>query len=77
MLRKPSQQVLSALATLEGNSQFETVRTWLEDSLLDLYRDSARTKDEVLSRWQQGAAQAVEELLTKAKEAPEVIRKSR
>ena len=77
MLKKPSQQVLNALSSLEGNSQFETVRSWLEESLQDLYRDSVNTKDEVLSRWQQGAAQAVEDLLTKASEAPEVIRRSR
>ena len=77
MLKKPSQQVLNALSSLEGNSQFETVRSWLEESLQDLYRDSVNTKDEVLSRWQQGAAQAVGELLEKSKEAGDVIRKSR
>jgi hypothetical protein len=77
MLRKPDQQVLSALASLEGDTRFETIRSWLEGSLQDLYKDSVRTKDETLSRWQQGAAQAVEEFLTKAKDAPEVIRKSR
>lgn len=77
MLKRPDQRVLSALASLEGNVNFETVRTWLEESLQDLYRDSCNTKDEVLSRWQQGAAQAVGDILSKAKEAPEVIRKSR
>ena len=77
MLKKPSQQVLNALSSLEGNSQFETVRSWLEESLQDLYRDSVNTKDEVLSRWQQGAAQAVGDFLDKAKDATEVIRRSR
>lgn len=77
MLSKPSTQVISALASLQGNASFETVRGWLEDSLQNLYADSARTKDEVLCRWQQGAAQAVAELLEKTKEAPEVIRRSR
>ena len=77
MLRKPDQRTLSALASLQGDSNFETIRLWLEGSLQDLYRDSCNTKDDVLSRWQQGAAQAVDEFLTKAEEAPEVIRKSR
>lgn len=77
MLKKPSQQVLTALAHLEGNLSFETVRSWLEESLQDLYRNSATTKDDVLSRWQQGGAQAVEHFLSTAKDAKEVIRKSR
>lgn len=77
MLKKPDTQVLSALASLQGNSSFETVRSWLESSLQDLYITSSISKDEVLSRWHQGAAQAVAELLEKAKEAPEVLRRSR
>lgn len=77
MLQKPDQQVLSALASLQGDTRFETIRSWLQASLQDLYKDSVRTKDETLSRWQQGAAQAVDEFLTKANDAQEVIRKSR
>lgn len=77
MLVKPSQQVLNALSSLEGNIHFETIRAWLEESRQHLYRDSCMTKDDVLSRWQQGAAQAVDEFLTKASEAPDVIRRSR
>lgn len=77
MLAKPTNQVLAALTALQGNPNFETVRAWLEQSRQDLYVESCETKDEVLSRWKQGAAQAVNELLTKAAEAPEVMRKSR
>ena len=77
MLIKPSQQVIAALSSLEGNPNFETVRAWLEESRQHLYADSCRTKDDVLSRWQQGAAQAVDEFLTKAQDASEVIRRSR
>jgi hypothetical protein len=77
MLVKPSPQVLAALSSLEGNPNFETIRAWLEDSRQHLYSDSCRTKDDVLSRWQQGAAQAVDEFLTKASEASDVIRRSR
>lgn len=77
MLTKPSHQVIAALASLQGNASFETVKGWLEESLQNLYVDGARTKDEVLCRWQQGAAQAVADLLAKAEDAPAVIRKSR
>mgnify|MGYP003643052826 CR=1 FL=1 len=77
MLQKPSIQVLNALASLKGNNQFETILQWMEASLQDLYRDSSNTKDEVLCRWQQGAAQAVSEILEKSKDAEEVIRKLR
>jgi len=77
MLQKPSIQVLNALASLKGNNQFEAILQWMEASLQDLYRDSANTKDEVLCRWQQGAAQAVSEILEKSKDAGEVIRKLR
>lgn len=77
MLKKPSAQVLSALASLEGNPNFSTICAWLEESLQDLYRDTAHTKEEVLTRWQQGAVQAVADFLDKAKTAQEVIRKSR
>lgn len=77
MLNKPSNQVISALAALNGNPNFETVRSWLQESLQSLYSDSCHTKDEVLSRWQQGAAQTVDEFLKKSTEAADVIRKSR
>lgn len=77
MLLRPENNVTAALASLEGDTRFETVKDWLRASLQDLYKNSARTKDETLSRWMQGAAQAVDELLTKADEAPNVIRKSR
>lgn len=77
MLRRPDAKVFSALASLEGDANFQTVLQWLDGSLQDLYVGSCNTKDEVLSRWQQGAAQAVGDLLDKAREARTVIHKSR
>ena len=77
MLNKPNNQVLSALSALRSDTNFETVRSWLQESLQSLYSDSCHTKDETLSRWQQGAAQAVDEFLKKSDEAADVIRKSR
>ena len=77
MLKNADHQVLVALASLQGNSQFETVRSWLQASLQDLHTSTATTKDEVLTRWNQGAAQAVAELLEKAENAPAALRRSR
>jgi hypothetical protein len=77
MLTKPTPKVLAALTSLQGHPDFETIRAWLEESRQTLYADASRTKDDVLCRWQQGAAQAVDEFLTKAADAPDVIRKSR
>jgi hypothetical protein len=77
MLVKPEHKVLSALAALQGNTNFETILEWMAQSRQTLYADSCRTKDDVLSRWQQGAAQAVDDFLTNAQNAQEVIRKSR
>lgn len=77
MLAKPSNQVLSALASLQGDQSFATVRDWLCQSLDDLYANGASAKDDVIVRWHQGAAQAVRDFLEKAESAAEVIRKSR
>lgn len=77
MLAKTDTKILSALASLQGDPNFETVRDWLCQSLDDLYANGASAKDDVIVRWHQGAAQAVRELLDKAATAQEVIRKSR
>lgn len=77
MLNKPSPQVLAALASLQGTPDFETVLAWLSDSRQTLYADACRTKEDVLCRWQQGAAQAVDEFLNKVNTAQDVLRKSR
>ena len=77
MLNKPSARVLNALASLEGNSEFEVVSGWLEESLRTLYTDSVSTHDDVRSRWMQGAAQAVDDFLIKSKTARDTLNKSR
>lgn len=76
-LKNPGDRVLSALAALEGNTNFDDVRAWLRESLNGLYAESVATADEVQCRWKQGAAQALEEFLAKADKAQEIVRKSR
>lgn len=77
MLTKPEQRVLSAFAALANDSDFVTIRGWLEQCRNDLYAEIASTRDDVLVRWRQGMAQAIEQLLEKADTASEVLRKSR
>lgn len=77
MLKQPSQQVLSALSSVNVDPRFEIVKRWLKESLDGLDADTRLTKDEVIVRWNQGAAQAVSELLTKLDTAIDALHKSR
>lgn len=77
MLSRPSTKVITALARLEGNNDFEVIREWLKESLQDLYGTCTATKDETLVRWQQGAAQTVADFLSRAEEARGLLHKSR
>lgn len=77
MLEKPSQKVLSALSSLDGQADYTVVMDWLKESLLALYTDTTRVQNEVLVRWNQGAAQVLEELIDKSKQAREIVSKSR
>lgn len=77
MLKQPNQQVLSALAAVNVDARFEIVKRWLKESLDGLDADTRITKDEVVVRWNQGAAQAIHELLTKLESSSDALRKSR
>ena len=70
---KPSRQVISALATLQGQHDFEVIRDWLQRTLDDLTEINELTKDEVQVRWNQGAAQQLRELLRIAREARSLL----
>lgn len=75
MLTTPSKRVIQALASLESDPDFQEVMIWLEDSRQHFSLDGFYTKDEVQSRWYQGAGQALTEFLDKAKAARETVRK--
>jgi hypothetical protein len=77
VLTKPSNKVLSAIASLQNDQNFSVIRDWLTESLESLYVNGSTTKDDVVVRWNQGAAQVVRDLLEKCESASEVIRKSR
>lgn len=75
MLIHPNKRVLQALASLEGNADFQEVMAWLQDSVQTVARDGFYVKDEYQARWHQGAGQALTELIDKANNARETVRK--
>lgn len=77
MLHKPDARVLSALAALEGDHNFKTILEWMEVSLAEIDRDTRTTKDEVLTRWSQGASQALAEFVGATKNARSAMNRAK
>lgn len=75
MIEQPSKRVIQALANLDNDNDFKEVVAWLDRSLQQIKHDALNTKDEVQTRWYQGAGQALDEFLAKASQARETIRK--
>jgi hypothetical protein len=69
MLNKPDQRVLMALAALEDDHNFKSVLEWFESSLDELDVSTRSTKDDVLTRWNQGATQVLADLVGTARSA--------
>jgi hypothetical protein len=65
MLGKTPDRVIAALASLEGNNDFEEVCKWLSDSLNQIRASNDSTADEVRTRWNQGGSQVLAEFLEK------------
>jgi hypothetical protein len=75
VLKQTPARVIAALASLEGNSEFEALRMYLQECLEELRNDSATTKDEIILRWQQGGIQVLGELLDRAAKSRELTYK--
>ena len=75
MIEQPSKRVIQSLANLQNDNDFKEVVDWLNRSLQQIKHDALHTKDEVQTRWLQGAGQTIEDLLTRATSARETIRK--
>jgi len=75
MLLKPPARVVAALSSLEGNNDFEEICKWLDESLSDLRKQNDLTRDEVQTRWHQGASQVLDELLEKKRSARDTLYK--
>lgn len=75
MVTRPSSRVLSALASLEGNKDFELILEWIKQSREDLIVSGMHSKEEVLSRWHQGAYQALDAFIQHSENARTNLRK--
>lgn len=75
MLAKPPATVLAALASLDGNRDFEEICKWLGESLQEIRENNDLARDEVQTRWNQGASQAIDEFLKKKASARETLYK--
>jgi hypothetical protein len=75
MISRPDQRVLAALSSLEGNTDFEVVMAWIRESREDLVGAGMYAKDEVLTRWSQGAYQALDVFINQAESARKNLRK--
>lgn len=75
MINQPDKRILQALASLEGQHDFEVIKEWLRTTLASLNEHTAYSKDEVQTRWSQGAQQLLLEFLEKADNARSTLRK--
>jgi hypothetical protein len=75
MLVKPPARVIAALSSLDGNSDFEEICKWLDESLQTIRRENDVTRDEVQTRWHQGASQVIDAFLEKKRTARDTLYK--
>jgi len=76
-VERASDKVLSALASLQGNADWETVKAWIVES-----RDAdsialALSKDEVNTRWLQGSVQNLNAIIEVSNKAMGVLHRKR
>lgn len=77
MLERPSMRGWAALNALRLHPEFPVFEAYMKDALQHLYATSVNTRDDTLSRWNQGAAQAVADLIEMFEKAPTINNKSR
>lgn len=75
VLRKTPARIIAALASLDGNSDFEEVCKWLDESLSEIRASNDSTRDEVQTRWNQGGSQVLAEFLEKKRSARDTLYK--
>jgi len=66
LISRPDDRTKAALARLRNDGDFQEFLAWLQGALFDLDRQKRFTSDGVLLRHQQGAAQAIAELVEHA-----------
>lgn len=69
MLQRPDLRVAQALSALEHSVEYQVVLSWLQANLDEIRINNDSTKDEVLTRWNQGASQVLFDLIDASKNA--------
>ncbi len=64
-------QVTQSILNLRGNTDWQTFVMWVRDSYLQTLMSAARIENDVRSRWEQGKALNLEEVLTRIDRAPQ------
>jgi hypothetical protein len=63
MIFKPDQKVMRAFANLRSNENFKTIVQFLDDCLVQTDAENRKTHDVIKTRWLQGQAQELSEIL--------------
>jgi hypothetical protein len=73
MLERPDLRVAQAFAALEHSVDFQVLLTWMQANLDKIRKDNDSTKDEALTRWNQGASQSLQDFIDFAQTARSMV----
>jgi len=76
-MERASQRVLSALASLHGNPDWQIVKEWMQQSVDEDAKTLLIAKDEIQVRWLQGSIQTLRSILDTSTGAMEIIHRKR
>lgn len=73
--KRDAVKILSSLHNLKFNEDFQVVREYLESCLHDIRCKNDKQSDQVQTRWNQGAAQVLQEFFDKQDSAVDKVKK--
>lgn len=73
--RVANERLIKALVVLRSHSEFQAVMAWLKESRESLCKDMVVQRDEVTLRQQQGALQALDDLLAAVEQSVTLLPK--
>lgn len=77
MLTNPSERVISALAALRSDTEWQEVVGWLRENAKTLMLRLTETKDDITLRQEQGAAQTLAQILELDEKSMDLVHKMR
>jgi len=76
-MERASQRVLSALAGLHGNQDWQVVKEWMKTSAAEDAKTLLIAKDQIQVRWLQGSVQTLQSILDTSEGAMAVMHRKR